>query len=147
MHNGNRAIDPSHPADQYLLLKNTTYSAKIAKTHDCNEFEYAFQQYLMRRGRRIFLQQHNIMQVYHVMSKRWNRFASNTMGLIKNEHSIQEELQYGLDNQTLLTIAQLAFKRRQTFVTNALAQRKKYEVYFGESVDSKFGAINPADKN
>jgi hypothetical protein len=55
MHNGTRTVDPSDTADQYLLLKNTAYETTLPKSHDCPPFEFAFQVYLMRRGRRINL--------------------------------------------------------------------------------------------
>ncbi len=88
MHHGTREINPADTADQYLLLKNTTYHSNLIKLKDLDDFEYACMCYLTRRGRRIFLQQHNIMQVIRAMTKRWNKFASNTVSLIKNEISI-----------------------------------------------------------
>ena len=63
------------------------------------------------------------MQVLRAMTKRWNKFASNTVSLIKNEVSIQDESnfgEFGLEVQQLFTISQLSFKRRQMFVINAL---------------------------
>jgi hypothetical protein len=74
------------------------------------------------------------MQVLRVVSKRWNKFASNTVGLIKNELSIQEDNmfgEFGLPTHQLFTIAQLSFKRRQHFVLQALEHRKRYEIDFG----------------
>ena len=123
MHHGTREVNPADTADQYLLLKNTTYHSNLVKFRDVDDFDYACACYLTRRGRRIFLQQHNINQVLRAMTKRWNKFANNTVGLIKNEVSIQDETNFGdfgLESEQLFTISQLSFKRRQVFVQKAL---------------------------
>lgn len=56
-------------------------------------------------------------------SKRWNKGILNLNSLIKGEFLIQEIDNSGLNGllgSELLQMAQLAFKRRQAFVHNAL---------------------------
>ena len=108
MHHGVREVDPTDTADQYLLLKNTTYHSNLVRQIGQDEFDYASLCYLMRRSRRIFLQSHNIVQIIRTIDKRWNKFASNAAGLIKNEVSIQDESnfgEFGLPSEQLFTIS------------------------------------------
>lgn len=52
------------------------------------------------------------------MATRWNKFAKNLVGIIKNEVVIQEDCNeglLGLDQVDLLELAQQAFRRKQSF--------------------------------
>ena len=116
-----------------MLLYNTTYHSNLIKQSDQDDFDIAAQSYIIRRARRIYLQMHNFNQVIGMSSKRWNKCIININNLIKPEFMIQ-----GIDNSglngllapELLQMAQLAFKRRQAFVRNALEQREKYGIQF-----------------
>ena len=63
---------------------------------------------------------------------------SNVNSLIKPEAEITEEKNVGnegLDDQAMLQIAQLAFKRRQGFVRQSIEQENKYKFLFASADD------------
>ena len=63
---------------------------------------------------------------------------SNINSLIKPEAEITEEKNVGhegLDDQAMLQIAQLAFKRRQGFVRQSIEQEDKYKFLFASADD------------
>ena len=63
---------------------------------------------------------------------------SNINSLIKPEAEITEEKNVGnegLNDQAMLQIAQLAFKRRQGFVRQSIEQEDKYKFLFASADD------------
>ena len=87
-----------------------------------------------------------------IYNKRWNRFMSNINSLIKPEAEITEERNVGnegADEQAMLQIAQLAFKRRQGFVRQSIEQEGKYKFLFAsvDVVEKKRKKIEDQNQN